>query len=73
MQTMPKRKPKKPRPAPTRSGEPVNVWVSVELMNTLREYLAATRPKVTKTAAVEEALEAFLASKGFSVPKQESE
>lgn len=58
--------PKRPRGAedpkkPSRSGEPINVWVRSELMAGLRQLIDHVRPRTTKTALVEEALEDLLA------------
>lgn len=56
-----------------RSGEPINCWVRTEIMESMRAFLASTRPRVSKTAAVEEALIAFLEARGFApvLPKEE--
>lgn len=49
---------------PNRSGENLNVWIRADLVEALRRWLETTRPRVTKTAAVEEALEVFLSQRG---------
>lgn len=58
-------KPKKP----IRKGEPLHVWINPALSRALDDYLEATAPKVSKTAAVEEALRQFLAAAGRWPPK----
>lgn len=76
MPTMTEKRPKKPgkpRNPARRAGEPINVWVRQEIMAALRSYLAASKPRVSKTAAVEEALEAFLSERGFRVTPAERE
>lgn len=50
-----------------RNTVPLNSIVPRRITASLRQYLASTKPRVTKTAAVEQALEAFLAEKGFPV------
>jgi hypothetical protein len=55
--------PKKPKRE--RAGENLNVWVRKGLLRVFRDYLGTVRPRTTKTAVVEEALEQYLASKGF--------
>lgn len=77
MQQMSKRKPK-PADAksPRRSGENLNVWVRSELFAALLGWLETTKPRVSKTAAVEEAIEAFLAERGHwppSLPEAKSD
>lgn len=51
-----------------RSGEPLNVWIRSELMEALRVLVGRTRPRTTKTALVEEALEALLSQHGLWPP-----
>jgi hypothetical protein len=54
-----------------RAGIPVNVWVDTEINTSLTAYLASEEPQVSKTAAVESALRAFLQGKGFWPPPAE--
>jgi hypothetical protein len=51
-----------------RVGENLNVWVREEIVEALRAYLASVRPRTTKTASVEVALEEFLRARGFWPP-----
>lgn len=44
-----------------RTGENLNVWIRSTLVEQIRAFIDTTRPRTTKTAIVEEALEAFLA------------
>lgn len=58
--------PPPPDPEETgRTGENLNVWVHRDLVKALRDCVQATRPRTTKTAIVEEALESYLAGRGF--------
>lgn len=50
---------------PSRSGENLNIWVSPGLAEALKAYMDSVRPRTTKTAVVEEALEALLQAKGY--------
>lgn len=68
MPAMAKRKQGASRNPPNRSGEPLNVWLPAELLEALRAYLASTAPRVSKTAAVEMAMQDFLRTKGFWPP-----
>ncbi len=59
-----------PPSQPSRTGENLNVWVRADLVKALRRWLGKVRPRVTKTAAIEEALEAFLREKGEWPPNE---
>lgn len=72
MPTMAKHKQGASRNPPNRSGEPLNVWLPTELMDAIRAYLASTSPRVSKTAAVEIAMQDFLRGKGFWPPPGDS-
>lgn len=50
---------------PNRTGVPLHIYVHTEIDQALQEYLESTEPRVPKTAAVESALRAFLAERGF--------
>jgi FAD/FMN-containing dehydrogenase len=70
MLTMAKRKSgrrKAPQRGP-RSGEPVNVWVPVELMDMVRAYVSAQQVRTSKTAVIEAAVREFLKAQGFWPP-----
>ena len=79
MLRMAKRKPGNqndpPRKPPNRTGEPLNVWLRSELMAVLRDVLANTTPRTSKTALVELALEDLFRKLGYlprpSEPKEE--
>jgi len=59
----------RPKPAaPNRSGVPLYVYVPVELGDALQRYLDGTSPRVSKTSAVEAAIQAFLREKGHWPP-----
>jgi hypothetical protein len=49
---------------PKRSGKPVQIYLSDELSDALDAYIEATRPKPTKTAAIEMAIEDMLRQAG---------
>jgi hypothetical protein len=53
---------------PNRTGSPINVWVDDRIQDQLRVYLDRTKPRVSKTAAVEEALIRFLTAEGLWPP-----
>lgn len=61
-----------PRPAPNRSGVPIHAYVDPAIVAQLDVYLDGTRPKVSKTAAIEDALIAFLEGKGHWPPPEGS-
>jgi hypothetical protein len=66
--------PKAPaRPVANRTGEPLYVWIEVALGAALTAYLNDLRPRATKTAVVEMALEEFLRSKGYFPPPSSEE
>lgn len=54
-----------PAPSSGRSGVPLSIYISGELSDALTAYLHAQRPRTSKTAAVEAALETFLEQAGF--------
>lgn len=60
---------KKPR-RPIRKGDPLHVWINPALARALDDYLEGTAPRVSKTAAVEEALRQFLVSVGRWPPPE---
>jgi hypothetical protein len=66
---------KKPEPAPEkreRAGANLNVWIREDLYAALREYIAQTAPRTTKTAVVELCIEKHLREVGFWPPKPQS-
>lgn len=50
---------------------PLFVQLEPEIARALAEYLEATDPEVSKTAAVESALKDFLRGKGYWPPRDE--
>ncbi len=66
--TMARKKPKvENKPTPERqgrSGKPVQVYLSDELVAALDAYIARARPRPTKTAVIEMALEDLLRKAG---------
>jgi hypothetical protein len=56
---------------PNRVGVPFSLWVPPELMEALRAYVEASRPKTTVTETLRTATEDFLQSKGYWPPKPE--
>lgn len=56
------------KPRPIRKGEPLHVWISPAISQAIDAYLEGTAPRVSKTAAVEEALRRFLQSVGHWPP-----
>jgi hypothetical protein len=72
MLAMSKRKPKRKEPempatsSPPRPGQrALGVYIDDKLAAALSAYLGSTRPKTSKTAVVEVALEEFLAGRGY--------
>jgi hypothetical protein len=57
-----------PRPPASRSGVPLYVWIDEALAEAFQRYLDATRPRASKTAAVELALQNLLRESGFWPP-----
>jgi len=49
----------------TRTGTPHTVYLSDELSEALDRFLASERPKPTKTAVFETAIEMFLQARGY--------
>jgi hypothetical protein len=57
---------KKPEPEKRqRTGQSLSLWINDQLADAFKAYLDSTRPRVSKTSALEQALEDFLRSKGF--------
>jgi hypothetical protein len=57
---------------PTRQGESVQFWMRADLAAAFRAYLDSLRPKPSKTAAIQDALEVYLEGKGFWPPEDKS-
>ena len=53
---------------PNRTGVPFYVNIEPAIDEAMARYLDSTEPRVSKTAAAESALKAFLRSKGFWPP-----
>jgi hypothetical protein len=70
MLSMTKKKKKRGRPATGRTGVPLHAYIDATLSRALEAYLAGTEPKVSRTAAVESALRAWLKERGFWPPKE---
>lgn len=51
-----------------REGENVNLWLDRRLGAVLRAYLDTARPRTTKTAVIEQALEEFFQRQGLWPP-----
>lgn len=58
MPVMAKSEPKD-SPPPQRTGKALNTTIRTDLMEMLEAFIDASRPKVTKTAVIETALEDF--------------
>jgi hypothetical protein len=52
-------------PKTQRSGRALGLYISDQLADALDAYIASTRPRVSKTSALEVALEEFLRARGF--------
>jgi hypothetical protein len=64
---MAKKKPTPP-PEPTppnRKGMPLHVWLEPALIETLQTYVEGVKPRTTKTAVVEQALQQFFTELGL--------
>jgi hypothetical protein len=62
---------KQPKPEKRgRTGKPIQVYLSDELSAALDAYVEATRPKSTKTAVIEMALEDLLRRSGDLPPAE---
>lgn len=48
-----------------RPGGYVGIWLGGDLCGAFERYLSTQRPRVSRTSAVEVALEEFLAKRGF--------
>lgn len=48
-----------------RTGKPVQVYLSEELLDALDAYVEASRPKTTKRAVIEMTVEDFLRKSGY--------
>ena len=75
MPLMAKKKPSNPEsqtPQPNRKGMPLHVWLDPVLVEAFEAYVRGVRPKTTKTAVVEQALQQFLSSLGVW-PAEDSE
>ena len=67
-QNKPEQQPTPERQPSRRSGKPVQVYLSDKLSEALDAYIERTRPKPTKTAVIEMALEDLLRKSG-DLPK----
>jgi hypothetical protein len=57
-------------PRVARMGQPLNTHLSDSIANWLASYVEATRPRPTKRAVVEDALENYFRQKGFPHPDE---
>jgi hypothetical protein len=64
----PKKKPAGKRKPPKRTGKPLNVWLPEPLVAALEAYVTASRPRTSKAAVTEVALEEFLKKHGHWPP-----